>query len=216
MAYLFDGTNDYIEAAGARGIATSFPISIAAWYITPTSSWSTAEGICVISDDDSNPGLLLLISLNGTVGAQTRNNSGAVGSLTATAANIVANKWTHVAGVFPSANSRTAYADGVPGAVNNTTSTFTASTLADINIGRAKRTTADIFAKGRVAEVGFWNAVLTQDEITALAKGVSPSKIRPQSLFFYAPLIREPIELRNGSPLTVSGPTVAEHVRRIG
>ncbi len=82
----------------------------------------------------------------------------------------------------------------------------------DIDIGRARRAT-EIYAKGRIAEVGFWSVTLTQDEITALAKGASPLSIRPQSLFFYAPLVRDAIELRNGSTLTVSGATVAEHPR---
>jgi hypothetical protein len=51
---------------------------------------------------------------------------------------------------------------------------------------------------GRTAEVGIWNAALTAAEIASLAKGMTPDKIRPQSLVFYAPLVRDLIDVRGG------------------
>jgi hypothetical protein len=41
---------------------------------------------------------------------------------------------------------------------------------------------------GDIAEVAWWDVVLTDSEVLSLAKGVSPLLIRPQSLWFYSPL----------------------------
>lgn len=213
MAYEFDGNNDYISAAGAVGIATANPITMAAWYRTTTSTWSVAEAICSIHDDDGNPYYGLIVGSGGNPSAQTRNNSGSVSNLTSAATSAIsANTWTHIAGTFVSNASRTVYVNGEAGTPSTNTTTVTTADFVDIEIGRARRAT-EIYAKGRIAEVCFWSVTLTQGELTALAKGMSPLKVRPQSLFFYAPLVRSAIELRNGSTLTVSGATVADHPR---
>ena len=65
------------------------------------------------------------------------------------------------------------------------------------------------------AGAGIWNVALTAAEIASLAKGFSPRLIRPQSLAFYAPLIRETLDIRGGLTLTDSGSTVADHPRII-
>lgn len=67
---------------------------------------------------------------------------------------------------------------------------------------------------GLLAECAIWSVALTDDEINSLAKGFKPSRIRPQSLVFYAPLVRAAIDVRQGLALTpVNSPTVADHPR---
>lgn len=67
------------------------------------------------------------------------------------------------------------------------------------------------------AEVAVWSAPLTADEAVSYAKGFKPSRIRPQSLVFYAPLVRAVQDVRKGITLTpVNSPTVADHPRRYG
>ena len=67
---------------------------------------------------------------------------------------------------------------------------------------------------GRLAEVGIWNIDLTAAEIASLAKGMTPDKIRPQSLVFYAPLVRNLIDQKGGLALTNNNSaTVANHPR---
>ena len=67
---------------------------------------------------------------------------------------------------------------------------------------------------GVVAEVGVWNAVLTAAEVASLAKGMTCDKVRPQSLVFYAPLIRDLIDAKGGLTITNNnGATVANHTR---
>jgi hypothetical protein len=71
-----------------------------------------------------------------------------------------------------------------------------------------------IFHAGSIAEVGIWNAALTAAEIASLAKGMTCDKIRPQSLVFYAPLVRDLIDAKGGLTITNNnGATVANHPR---
>ena len=59
-----------------------------------------------------------------------------------------------------------------------------------------------------------WSAALNASEIASLGQGVSPRLIRPQSLVFYAPLIRDLMDVRGGLSITNNGTaTVANHPR---
>lgn len=64
---------------------------------------------------------------------------------------------------------------------------------------------------GRYAELAFWDATLTQAEVSSLAKGYKPSRVRPQSLQLYIPLVRDLVEVVSGSPLTNASGTVENH-----
>lgn len=70
---------------------------------------------------------------------------------------------------------------------------------------------------GRVAEVGIWSVALDDAEIAVLAAGYAPPCVRPQSLVFYAPLIRELNNYRGPvlSNHSTSPATVAVHPRII-
>ena len=67
---------------------------------------------------------------------------------------------------------------------------------------------------GLIAEVGIWNVALTVAEIASLAKGITCEKVRPQSLVFYAPLVRDLSDQKGGRAITNNnGATVANHPR---
>jgi hypothetical protein len=67
---------------------------------------------------------------------------------------------------------------------------------------------------GKFAEVGIWSAALTVDEIRSLSKGMTCDKVRPQSLVFYAPLVRDLIDYKGGLTITNNNTaTVAVHPR---
>ncbi len=67
---------------------------------------------------------------------------------------------------------------------------------------------------GQIAEVGIWNVALADAEIASLADGMTCDKVRPQSLVFYAPLVRELIDARGGLTITNNNAaTVAAHTR---
>jgi hypothetical protein len=67
---------------------------------------------------------------------------------------------------------------------------------------------------GQIAEVGIWNVALTAAEIASLADGMTCDKVRPQSLVFYAPLVRDLQDVRGGLTITNNNTaTVANHPR---
>lgn len=69
---------------------------------------------------------------------------------------------------------------------------------------------------GTIAEAGIWNVALTDAEIASLAAGFTPGQVRPQSLTFYAPLLRDLIDVRGGRTITnINSATVATHPRVI-
>lgn len=112
--------------------------------------------------------------------------------------------------VFTSTTSRQGFLDTLSSAVQTNSRAPTGMTR--LSIGQRYST---IVAYGQSAEVAVWNAALTTPEIASLQKGFSPRRIRPQSLVFYAPLLRNVQELRQGFTLTPGGttPTVATHPR---
>ncbi len=84
---------------------------------------------------------------------------------------------------------------------------------ANLTIGANSAGTGGYYG-GQMAEVGIWNAALTAAEVASLAKGMTCDKIRPQSLVFYAPLVRDLIDQKGGLTITNNnGATVAAHPR---
>lgn len=69
------------------------------------------------------------------------------------------------------------------------------------------------WSTGDFAELGMWQATLTAEEVASLAKGMTCDKIRPQSLVYYTPLIRDIQDLARGMTLTNTDSTVANHPR---
>ena len=125
-----------------------------------------------------------------------------------------ANIWQHGAAIFESNASRTIYLDGANSATN-TTAANAAGASTEIFIGARRQNGAIAgYFGGDIAEVGIWNAALTADEVASLAKGMTCDKVRPQSLVFYAPLVRNLQDVKGG--LTIANnntATVANHPR---
>jgi len=92
----------------------------------------------------------------------------------------------------------------------NAVGTRTDDSASNVVVGN--RNATDRNFNGLISEVGVWDAVLTASEIASLGKRMKPSRVRPQNLKFYAPSIREAIDLR-GLTGTVTGTTVANQPR---
>lgn len=69
---------------------------------------------------------------------------------------------------------------------------------------------------GEIAEIGYWGANLDAAELAALAKDYSPRLIRPASLLFHAPVVREIGERRVGLAGNPTGGGVSVHPRVLG
>jgi hypothetical protein len=129
-----------------------------------------------------------------------------------TTAGYSANTWSHACGVVASLTSRTVYLNGANSAT--TTGGQTPFTPTQITVGSRFLSSYGTFANALIAEVGIWNAALTADEIASLADGMTCDKVRPQSLVFYAPLIRDLQDVRGGLTITNNNTaTVANHPR---
>jgi hypothetical protein len=126
-----------------------------------------------------------------------------------------ANTWSHACGVLSSSASRSVYLNA--GGVDTETTNLATTGLTQTSIGAQRFSTSPSgisFMEGQIAEVGIWNAALTAAEIASLADGMTCDKIRPQSLVFYAPLVRDLIDQKGGLTITNNNAaTVADQPR---
>jgi hypothetical protein len=199
---------DFLAASGRRLTTASTPVNsapltIACWYKHDIAS--VQDPVCIASSTSN----YFSISSRGNGSAVdfiVNDGSGNVGARSTT--NAIVNSWNHACGVATSATSRTIYLNGGSSATNTASKN---PTVSGIVIGA--RFTVGVFT-GQIAEVGIWNSTLTAAEIASLAKGMTCDKIRPQSLVFYAPLVRDLIDQKGGLTLTNNnGATVANHPR---
>jgi len=129
--------------------------------------------------------------------------------------------WSHLAQVFDgtqtgNANRLKCYVNGIAQTLTfsgTIPTTSTANTdVEDIRINYAQSTPE--YGNGRYCEIGIWHEALTADEVASLAKGMTCDKVRPESLVFYAPLIRDLQDIKGGLTITNNNAaTVATHPR---
>ena len=206
MAYDFTAASSQYLSASAP--VSSHPLTMVCWF-RPSNVADTrfplSLGAAAASDQHAiyygGGELLFITSIGGTFGQSNRSISG------------LSNTWIHAAGVLSANNNRTVYANGVAGAANTTT--VNPSNINTLRIGtRYFSGSLGAYMNGQVAEVGIWNAALTAAEIASLAKGMTCDKVRPQSLVFYAPLVRDLQDVKGGLTITNNNAaTVANHTR---
>lgn len=201
MAYDFVASSNQYLVTSSTPI-TGTPLTLACWGIKNIASGGR-ELVGLV--DSTGSDRILLGFVNTGVAAR-------VNSAVANAGSNTLGVWRHAAGVYASSTSRTAYADGVAGGTNTTNVTPTA--INSISIGARGISPVVNYHDGLIAEVGIWDVALTDAEIASLAAGVTCDRVRPQSLRFYAPLIRNLQDVRDGLTITnTNGATVADHPR---
>lgn len=202
MAYSGWSTTNYIRAAS--GLVTATPLSLACWYY-PTSFASQA---CVIDlHNSASAASANSFRLQMGVGASVTAATNSPAASTTNTASL--NTWVHMAGVFSSATSRSAFINGTNKTTNTTSAT--PSGINETTIGLRRGTTPGAAALGPIAEAAIWNAALDDDEVAALGKGFSPRLIRPSALVAYLPIIRDFVDVK-GAGFSVTGSlTVADH-----
>ena len=163
----------------------------------------------VVSDGANTSRVNVVANADGTFGANQIDSAG--GLATSAGGKYSANTWIHLCGVFTSASSRSLYVNGSL-VSTNTNTVGSSNSYTRITIGANHAET--FFAAAQIAEVGIWNVSLTQPEIASLAAGMTCDKVRPQSLVFYAPLVRDLQDARGGLTITNNNSaTVANHPR---
>ena len=73
------------------------------------------------------------------------------------------------------------------------------------------RTSTGVGWDGSLAEMAWWDVILTDEEFFALQKGISPDQIRPESLLNYFPLIRSGAINKTAAPGAVTGTAAQPH-----
>jgi hypothetical protein len=210
MAYDFNGTNQYLSVVSAP--ATAVPLTLACWFFPDT---ITANYNLFQINDGSESNRFGLAALGGLAGDPIRVfvQSSSSSSQSDTTTGFSSGIWQHACGVFSANNSRTVYLNAANPATSTTTTTPSGLNKVEIAF-RTAAGTPGLFLDGRLAEVGIWNAALTSAEVASLAKGMTCDKIRPQSLVFYAPLVRDLIDQKGGLTITNNnGATVTNHPR---
>jgi hypothetical protein len=212
MAYGFTAASNQSLNTTSTPVS-GVPVTLACWVKCDTLP-SVQSCLFSIGLNTTDVTTYIALELASTNRPQATHRNVTSGSSSATTGSIVAGQWFHVCGVFQTNSSRTLYWNGVASAANTTI--ITPFTVTRIQIARRANTSlsAPAFLTGNVAEVGIWNDVLTAAEIASLAKGMTCDKIRPQSLVFYAPLVRDLIDQKGGLTITNNnGATVTEHTR---
>jgi len=196
MARTFDPNYAaYLYVASA--VITDYPHTMSAWFTTDpdVSNWADRVLVAVSDQDAANSyGSRLVIFFRGVptsinIRAESHNND-STGIAVSGNETVVANTWYHAAGVFTSSTDREVYYSGLSADTDATDIAMTG--LSHTSIGAVLRNSSyDKIYWGSVAEVGIWNVALTASEIATLSVGYSPLLVRPQSLVFYVPLVRD-------------------------
>lgn len=196
MAYSFNGTNQYLTTASSP--VTAVPLTIACWanlnVVTGSPTLLSVQG-----SGWENSFILGLRLTDNSLRFFNSGNSVSTSAFQPTA--VVKNSWFHAAGVATSLSSRKVYYNYSNTGTSSTT--IQAPTLINkIVIGCDFEPNATFFSNGSLAEIGIWNAALSAGEIASLSKGITCDKVRPQSLVFYAPLVRNLQDTKGGIVIT--------------
>lgn len=220
MAYEFNGTNQRITAAIPSGLS-DVPFTLACWFNTPNDT----QNRCLLQVGNfATTQRCTLLTMGNTAGDPVRLRvQGSTSTATAlTSTGYTTNTWNHVCGTGKITDSfpfqEFAIYLNAGGKVTNATNVGAPSSAwSSMQIGaRTQNNVTGIgsYYQGLLAEAGIWNVALTDDEIASLAKGMTCNLVRPQSLVFYAPLIRDLQDVKGGLTLTnINTATVADHTR---
>jgi hypothetical protein len=134
------------------------------------------------------------------------------------AGSFVGDVWRSYAATFDGTNVRS-YVEGVlDGTSANTSASTVGGTEVVLNGSSSYGSVASPFTNGQTAELAIWDVVLNAAELAALVKGFRASRIRPEHLVFYAPVVRGKQDIVGGRSLSleVGSETVTSHPRVIG
>ena len=207
-ARLFDdASSQYLEADSAP--VNAAPLSMSIWFKTDTLVLNDA--LMWLGDKDVQNkywGLFLLASTD-RMKFDLFDNAATAGL------SHTANSWNHGCGVDVSSTSHSAFLNG--GNKGNITTSIAPTGADRISIGHFGDSSPSIPFSGDLAEACIWNVALSDADVAAAAKNVSPLLApRPESLVYYCPIIGNyspEIDIVGGIDMTVTGATKSAHPR---
>lgn len=208
MSYLFDNAStEYLQVESAPVSGT--PMSFGCWFNSDDiTNW---QGLMWIGDKDQSQNYYLLQAAGNTGGdpvALWRRVT--TTDLLNTTTGYSADTWHHAFAVCTADDDADVYIDG--GSVGSSSVSRVPSGWDRTAIGGERDATPSLYMSGMIAETAIWSVALTVDEIAILAAGYSPLFVRPQSLVFYTPIVRDLFDKVGGLTLSLGGsPSVADH-----
>ena len=229
MAYALNSANSrYLTFGGSSSLAfeNNQPMTLSGWFFFPT---LTNGGVYQLFNKQLNSGtaagwnMAFLYQFNLSNGGTNnwltfakRNGSGNEAQAAAVF-TFSSNTWVHCCVSMSNSTNATAiahYGNGQQLTSFIQTNTLTGSILSSVAPQINGRNGANNMNAFNAAEIGVYNATLTAAEIASLANGMTCDKVRPQSLVFYAPLVRDLTDQKGGLTITNNnGATVATHTR---
>lgn len=208
MAYNF-------TAASSQSLNFAFsaiipPLTLACWFKTPL---LTTQRVLMQVGNTAIAGThRMVIPANNQKLRAITSITGAAG-VSDSVENIPQDVYAHGCAVFAASNSRRIHLNASLGPLDSFNVTNPVINTASIGANVGNNSQGGFFS-GDIAEVGIWSDALTQPEIASLAAGMTCDKVRPQSLVFYAPLIRDLLDYRGGLTITNNnGATVTDNPR---
>jgi len=216
MAYQFNGSNQFLSN-------NSSPLGNrpTAYTIACRVNGAAQDGrfvFCLGNSASNNP--VIGIGSGATIVSQNisharffarSNNTSGTGEINLSAGVSFDSTWHHIAITWDNSTGRL-YVDGSQVASGGTMGT--PQDLNRLSVGALLRASAALHFSCGMAECGMWDATATAAEIASLAAGMTCDQVRPQSLVFYAPLVRDLIDQRGGLAITNNNTaTVADHPR---
>ena len=209
MARLFnDVTPDFLQIDQA--VVTGPPFSVSAW--ARSDDLTIHQSVFWIGDKDVADQQLTL-RVDGLTGGDPIVMRALAGDASGafTSSGYSANTWHHIFGSTASSSDRSAYIDG--GSKGTNAETIAPSGIDRTTIGMSGDSTPSRGMSGDIAHVAVWDVVLTDDEVATLAEGISPLRVRRDSLIAYWPINGQSPEpdIVGGLNLTLGGaPTQSE------
>jgi hypothetical protein len=217
MAYNFTAaSSQYLSVADTAALDITGALTLAAW-VKSIGSYA-AGGRGIVAKYETGTGqrsYAMAINASGYLQALIASSNSPVIVRAETGQTALGTNWRHCCITFAPNTNPKVFLDGTQ---ETTTNNGTAA-LASIFSGSAPLWIGAISNNsfvwdGLIAEAAVYSAALTADEIASLAKGMTCDKVRPQSLVFYAPLVRELQDVKGGLTITNNNTaTVANHPR---
>jgi hypothetical protein len=215
MAFNFTrSSSQYLSVPDDSSLDITGPLTLAVWVRKQSNAASNCGILSKWITSSNNRSYALTIDSGGSPFFVISSDGGFTAANQITGSDLGSNS-RHVSATFTPSTRQELFVDGSSVAVKTSgvvSSLF--SGAAALLIGRQGDITTNPTWDGDIAEPAIWNAALTAAEIASLAKGMTPDKIRPQNLVFYAPLVRNLQDVRGGLTITNNnGATVANHPR---
>jgi hypothetical protein len=202
----------------ASAVVSAMPFTVSARFYPTTLAAASGEFYSIVTIAAAGENAMLIVGEDASafkIRAQVSPSTAPTATGFPWSTNtLTVNTWHHCA-LTASTTNRDVWLNGTK--TGNTEVIGNFSTLAETTVGGFKAGATNVHnISGRVAEVGIWDVVLTDDELLALSKGVSPLLIRPTSLKAYWPMLDSAapdVDRWNaGYNLTpVNSPTMADH-----